>query len=263
MNTLEFENSDFEIHLKFVIFKEFIETLVDLNQSYIIDRFEGITYKLHEIQLDNMDKDFINSISLIIDREYVFDDKYNLDNQNLSAYFKNRFCSRYFALHLILKILYNYSVKINSRSNLDKNIIGIRDHLYESFEIVTDTRKLTNYVLISISNYFKNFEKMEEYDKIILMNAEERYSFIRPLEERINARIEQKMFNEMSNFKQEIRQEMSEFKQEIRQEIQTMKFQMYDKFNTMQNQIDNIQNQMNVMQNQLNCIIELLKSNSK
>ena len=252
MNTLDFENSDFEIHLKFAVFEEFIETLIDLNESYMVDKFKDITYKLHEIQLDNIDKDFINSISFIIDRKYVFDDKYNLDNQNLSAYFKNRFCSRYFGLHLILKILYNYSVKLNSRTNLDKNIIDIRDRLYESFEIVTDTRKLTNYELKSITDYFKNFEKMEEYDKIILMNAEERYSFIRPLEERINARVEQKMFNEISNFKQE-----------MRQEIQVMKFQIDNRFNSMQNRIDNLQNQINEIRIQLDYIIRLLKPNSK
>ena len=92
---------------------------------------------------------------------------------------------------------------------------------------------------------------MEEYDRIVLMNAEEKYSFLKPLEDKIAKKMNDKIdiiFDEMQN------------------QVYNMQNQIYNiqnQVNTIQNQTDNIQKQMNIMQNQLNYIIGLLKPNTK
>lgn len=75
---------------------------------------------------------------------------------------------------------------------------------------------------------------MDEFDRLVLLNAEEKYSFIKPLEERVTKKIEHRiniMENRIGNIEKYI-----------------------------ENRMDNIEK---YIENRLDYIIELLKSNSK
>ena len=159
--------------------------VVSLKESCVHDISMGKCHMLNSWRLMEIDKDFINGISYVISRKTVFDENYELieDNQS-SIYFENEYCSKYIAIYIMFKILDNCLIK-PKHGTVGKNIELCKLKICNAFRIVTDVTRLTNYRLKISRDYFKNFKSMDEYDRIILLNAEENYSFIKPLEERI------------------------------------------------------------------------------
>ena len=174
-------------------FKDFKTTIisdprslvVSLKKSCVHDMLMGRCHMLNSWQLREIDKDFINGISYVISRKPMFNENYELieDNQS-SIYFENEYCSKYIAIYIMFKILDNCLIKPKNGS-VANDIELCKLKICRTFRIVTDVTRLTNYRLKISRDYFKNFKSMDEYDRIILLNAEENYSFIKPLEERI------------------------------------------------------------------------------
>lgn len=102
---------------------------MDMSKSYVYDKFSKQYFYLNDLRLENIDKDFINNISFIINRTKIFDHEYELITENQSWIFTyhahdityHAYCSLYIGLHFIKKILNNHIIRCKVRKSLENN----------------------------------------------------------------------------------------------------------------------------------------------